>query len=583
MILDDKTVVLFKVFVLYSATVVFYKNTETGKLNSYLITNSVNERDTIKYLHVCEKAQNEIVFVGYGCHDFDNHIINYIIKSVEDIRPSDIYYFSKSIEENEELKFDEFFFSFDMKKIYLPEKQRLSFSQLRTQLGCDYNQDNLESILLNNGVDALEILLNLIKDKIQLRLDLFYKYRINALHVDDTLLGIRYMTKMYLLESDDDRQEFISKRTQAELGKIGQLVKTKPKHPKLEEFYDEVKNITVNPLNAGKTAWNTAINLLGIPLSVGQGGVHSITKPSKFVCKKGERIVKYDFTSMYPTIMCNLDLFPRHMKPEFKKVYKDILDKRIQAKMEGNEAMSSLYKKVINSAIGLMNSDWSYMYDPLMSTAIRLNAEFTTLELMCAIPSVIIQVNIDGIFCIENVNKSTSSLVKDFMAERNMPYEEEIYTSIYQISVNDYVAYNKDTDTVVAKGLFANKKESKSYQPSIVTDAIIRNLIHGHPVKKTIDECMSPAKFLITTNVTSAYNVFSGDEQVPNHIRYYYSTKYPFLVRKKDNSTSIVDSTSGAKVIFSMEDMDLSEIDKTPYYGMANKITQQFSQLNLFE
>jgi hypothetical protein len=202
---------------------------------------------------------------------------------------------------------------------------------------------------------------------------------------------------------------------------------------------------------------------------------------------------------------------------------------------------------------------------------------------MCAIPSVIIQVNIDGIFCIENINKSTSSLVKDFMTERNMPYEEELYTSIYQISVNDYVAYNKDTDTIVAKGLFANKKESKSYQPSIVTEAIIKNLIYGHSVRKTINECTSPAKFLMTTNVTSAYNVFSGDKQVPNHVRYYYSTKYPFLVRKKDNSTSIVDSTSGAKVIFSMEDMNLGEIDKTPYYGMANKITQQFSQLNLFE
>ena len=85
---------------------------------------------------------------------------------------------------------------------------------------------------------------------------------------------------------------------------------------------------------------------------------------------------------MFPTIMCNYSLFPRHLSQEFRNLYKSIRDERIKAKNEGNKERASFLKNILNSSIGLMNSDWSYMYDPVMNTCIRIQSMFITLGLI---------------------------------------------------------------------------------------------------------------------------------------------------------------------------------------------------------
>ena len=68
MILDDKVVVLFRVVVYPKATIVFYKNTESGKEVHCTFTDEIIERDCLRMIHMSKKSQS-VLFIGYSCHE----------------------------------------------------------------------------------------------------------------------------------------------------------------------------------------------------------------------------------------------------------------------------------------------------------------------------------------------------------------------------------------------------------------------------------------------------------------------------------------------------------------------------------
>lgn len=592
MILDDKVVVLFRVVVYPKATIVFYKNTESGKEVHCTFSDEIIERDRLRMIHMSKKSQS-VLFIGYSCHEFDCYVINYLIDAYDITSPSDIYYFVKYDinEENESLDAKKYFYSLDMKLIYQSEKLRLSFDQLCTSLNEDYffmeSNENFDitKVIAHSCMGAMEKLLNIIEPKIRLRLDLYYDHRVNAMNVDDVLMGIRYMTKAYLDKTKEDRQKFTSGRTSAQLAKLSEIIKYKPQTNPLKAYLAQVGDTIINPEKTGKEAWNTTLNMHNVMLSIAQGGVHSITKPSKFICKDDEVIIKYDFTSMFPTVMVNLNLFPRHFKAEFAEVYNSIRLERIKAKIEGNKLLNELYKKVINSAIGLMGSDWSYMYDPLMNSSVRLNAEFITLDLVELLGEYakIIQVNIDGVFILAKKSDEIMihNRVSDFMSKANMPFETEYYSKMFQLSVNDYVALDSQ-ETLIRKGAFARKEAPKSFVAPIIAEAAVNNLIYNIPIKTTIDSCQDWSMFLMTTNVDNRFTVYIGDALLPNHVRYYYNKCAPYLTRKSENSETVIDRESGATVVYEIASICPEKIDKLAYSRCANKITSQFLQTELF-
>lgn len=589
MTIDNKIVVVFKCVCKGNITLVYTMNTDSMKKCVHYISEGHNDTNAIRYIFDSKESHKKILFCGYGNYDYDTEIINFII-SMKLTNPSDIY--SHMVfynpEENKDTLF-KFFYSIDLKRIWFAEKLRPNFLQAAYALNKTVTySDDISELIKSNDIDVVNEILNICKDKIELRFKLFKEKKINALSVDDTLLGIRCLTKTYLDKTEETFSSFIQGRTQPTSFVVEQFIRPiKAKNKKIKEFIDKAMKMSINPENTGKNAWQEDLIIPNLKLSVGQGGVRSINSPEHF---RGT-IFKFDFTSMFPTVMCNYSLFPRHLSQDFRNLYKSIRDERIKAKNERNKDRASFLKNILNSSIGLMNSDWNYMYDPVMNTCIRIQSMFITLGLIDRLLELedavqIIQVNVDGVFVL--AKKDTNSwltlialTMKTYAYELDMPYEIDYFNELWQYSVNDYVGTTYSGE-VVEKGLFANDI-SKSITPQVVRIAILSNLIAGVPIKSYIDECKDGKMFLSSTNVGGGYCVLHGKETVPNSVRFVYAnTKESYiLVRQKDDKQSLVDKY-GCIVIYDVDKININKIDKRPYYLAANKIVMAFNQLKLF-
>lgn len=593
--INNKVVICFRVLVFPNLTLVYTKNTETKKICYHYISKNNDNKNAITCIFGSGETK-KYLFVGYGCHDFDCKIITFIYKNRNrDVNSNEIYCYSKMNLEEDESK--SIFFSIDLKNIFLSEKLRLSFSQMSYQLGMSLNpyqnsEVALEELINENEINVVESVLELCKSKIELRFELFNKYRVHAFNVDDTLLGIRYITNRYLDTTGEDFDKFISGRTQVQLFKIEEFVKCPelPQNLVLRQFVEKSNKLIINPQDSGKKTWNEELFLTNLKLSVGSGGIRSINTPKSYICKNDEIIIKYDFVSMFPTIMCNFSLFPRHLSQDFRNLYKNIRDERIMAKMEGNKGKSDFLKIILNSAIGLMNSDWSYMYDPAMFSSIRIQAMYITLVLLDKLIPLckeVIQVNVDGVFILANKEQKQSLdiTINNFQKKYNMVIETEIFTKMFQYSVNDYLAI-KNNGEEISKGLFSYSEYAKSLRPKVVIDCIKANLLHNVSIKTFIDNAKSnPKDFLLSTNVSNLFCVKHGDKIVRNNVRYYYSkSKYSYyLTRAKDGKISKIDNLSGVTIVDDINrDININTINLNAYYGLANKIIIQFKQLLLF-
>lgn len=581
MIISDKIVIVYRVEVYKNATVIYLYNTEKDKLYNYTIDKDRNDSDKVKKIF---KDRQNVLFVGYQNHEFDNYIINYVL-SFNDATMTDIYFFSKEIPEDSVA--NKYFQSIDLCSILYSEKNRINIYQLEYNVGMgsspfkdrfDYNFDNPEirciySVLCKNS------------SKINLRFELYRKYKINAINVDDTFLGIRYMTKMYLNKTKEEYQKFISGRTQPSLFKPKQFIKYSDsiKNPILKDFINKALELTINPQDSGKKAWNESIIINGLKLSVGQGGIRTINNPESFICNTDkEKIVYYDISSMFPTVMCNYSLFPRHLSQDFRSLYKSIRDERIMAKTKGNRDKSDLLKIVLNSAIGLMNNDWNYMYDPVMFCCIRIQSMFIMIELIDLLLSndiKIIQINIDGIFIYTKDEELSDKIISNFFKDKDMVFEKKTFNKMFQLDVNNYIA--SGDSILVEKGLFSTEN-TKILKPRIVTDAIGSNLLYNTPIKEYIDKYIYIGNAALSTNISNNFIVKHGNTICRNNIRYVYSLgkdSYK-LVRYKDGKESIVDNLSGVTIIDNIKKS--VTINKQPYYAMANKVVLQFKQKTLF-
>jgi len=96
------------------------------------------------------------------------------------------------------------------------------------------------------------------------------------------------------------------------------------------------------------------------------GGLHSQDLAKYVKPKDNEILCEIDVASMYPAIIIENGIYPKHLGPEWLEGYRFIRDDRIKAKHQGQKAKSDAYKLALNGGgFGKTNSEFSWMYDPL--------------------------------------------------------------------------------------------------------------------------------------------------------------------------------------------------------------------------
>ena len=332
--------------------------------------------------------------------------------------------------------------------------------------------------------------------------------------------------------------------------------------------------------------YNKTIVYGDIVLSAGSGGVRTIDAPKRTYCLGRDEVIVYlDFSSMFPTTMVNNNLFPRHLNDSFRELYNDILKKRLSAKYSGNPKEADFYKGVLNAAIGLMSAEWSYMYDPAMFMAIRIQAMLYTLgflEKVSEVANRIIQVNVDGIFIrtYESRCERLNEIILEYQELHKLHIQKERYSFMFQHTTNDYIAYTP-SDNRIGKGLFSDEPLQRVLRPKVAIEAAIKYIVHGIPIERTIEQYQNMNGFLLSINVGSNFQITHNMKNCGNSVRYFYSkdSMAPFLMR----GNTVIDSIGGVEIVNYIDTRRIMDfVDRKKYYSLARKIIFTDPQQTLF-
>ena len=140
------------------------------------------------------------------------------------------------------------------------------------------------------------------------------------------------------------------------------------KTPEFQAMLERVRNCTFQVSDKGSVVLpkelNKAVEYNGAKYKFGIGGLHSQEKTQVVKPDCDQLFGEFDVASMYPSIIIEQELYPRHLTAKFLKVYADIKATRLKAKYSGDEVTNKTYKIVLNGSYGKFGSKYSFLYSP---------------------------------------------------------------------------------------------------------------------------------------------------------------------------------------------------------------------------
>jgi hypothetical protein len=256
------------------------------------------------------------------------------------------------------------------------------------------------------------------------------------------------------------------------------------------------------------------------------GGLHSVHKKSKAV--RGDGAYDVDVASYYPHLILRFGIFPEAVGERFLDTYQGVLDRRLQAKREGNKTEADALKIVLNSVFGKYNEWYSKLFDPLAGASVCLHGQCGLLRLMdlCFQAGVgVLLVNTDGIITKED----PAQVVQVWQDEMRMTLEVKPITKYVIKDSNNHILKYKDGSLKV-KGVSFSYEPSAGKQTnfSVTRRALVENLMNDVPIEDTIYWCSNLHEFTAVyargpsiLEIKKALDPQDPGEPQPDLVRYY--------------------------------------------------------------
>lgn len=249
---------------------------------------------------------------------------------------------------------------------------------------------------------------------------------------------------------------------------------------------------------------------------MGIGGLHSSEQVQAMVSDEKCALIDRDVTSFYPAIILNCNLAPLHLtrKDAFQKVYRSIVERRVEAKMKGDKVTADVLKITANGSFGKLGSKYSALYSPHLMIQVTITGQLVLLMLieklhLSGIP--VVSANTDGI--VMHVTRSQEHVLQGVIdwweQATGFNTEETRYRALFSRDVNNYLAL-KEKGGVKGKGALFDPWRDPKDQPDrvkknpqnyVCVDAIVALLEHGTPVEKTVRGCTDIRKFVTVRTV----------------------------------------------------------------------------------
>lgn len=273
--------------------------------------------------------------------------------------------------------------------------------------------------------------------------------------------------------------------------------------------------------------------------------------------------------ALYPSIILQNKLYPKHLGVEFLEVYQKIYDDRVAAKREGRKLENETLKLALNGLTGNLQSLYSWVYDPMMVFKIRINGQLMLLMLIEAATEAgfkLIQSNTDGIFV--EVPKEREQeyfeICKTWSELTHLNLEHDYFERFYQYAVNDYLGVKRgwsqthDPKLIKTKGAFSKEVEPGKGMPAvIIAECLEKYFVEDIPVEETLKSCDDITKFLTFQKVGKQFEVYYGNKPCRHINRYYVSMNGEHLQKfdKKENKYTDLCADSGVTLFNVLEDI----------------------------
>jgi len=597
---------------------VIFKNIKTSEIREFIIFEDRNDLDD---LHMFVSDYKKWM-VGYNSFYFDNQILNFIyrrhplltFKSSDEVA-GELYDLVMKIIEDDftDFKYNLPFKSIDLMKLGGFQKSlkligvNLKWHKLQDlpiPMGSRIQATDLELLREYNLNDVLiteKLYYELLSD-IKVRSEIEKLYGINVMSESDSGMANRLLEKFYSDTTGLSIRQFKGMRTERKFMKFDWIV------------FDEINFHTMTLMNLLEEVkehvyykdapyFKKSVSFDGINYKLGVGGIHSVDTGELFQETEDIHLIDADIGSMYPTLIINHAISPEHLGGRFLSNYKDILDKRLEAKRDyARDAENQSLKIVLNSTFGKMLNANHWLYDPMAAFKITVNGQLYMLMLIERLVLngfKVISANTDGI--ITKVPKKDIDkyykICEQWEQDTRFSLEYCFYKQYIRRDVNNYIAQDTD-DKVKTKGVFSKEISlKKGFDKPIISLALYRHFIDGVPIAKTIKEHNDIYDFCIAKKIdkkfTNEYHYIKNSKHtidtLQKSVRYYVSTKGGTLIKtdKETGSTSNYEVGKSVTLFndaFKPDRFEEYNIDYSYYIHQAQKIINEIinPQLSLW-
>ncbi len=320
---------------------------------------------------------------------------------------------------------------------------------------------------------------------------------------------------------------------------------------------------------------DTKIKIGDAEYQMGIGGLHSCEKRQYIEAPNDHFLADWDVASYYPNIILAQRLAPKHLGPDFLRVFEQIVDRRIAAKRSGDKVTADTLKITINGAFGKLGSKYSFLYSPELLIQTTLTGQLALLMLIERMEGAgirVVSANTDGIVLYgpHSFEAAMEGVAWDWMLDTSFELERTDYRALASRDVNNYLAVKLD-GSVKGKGVFAPAGLAKNPDCQIIYEAAAKRIATGASIEQTTRDCRDVTKFVTVRRVTGGA-VWNG-ENLGKAVRYYYATSVPSeqTINYAKNGNKVPKS-QGCRPLMELPQEFPSDIDYAVYELEAERL-----------
>lgn len=411
-----------------------------------------------------------------------------------------------------------------------------------------------------NDLDNTELLFKSLSEQIKLRCDMSEQYGIDLRSKSDAQIAEQVICSEVAKINGHWPKRPIIIEGQAYRYFPPEFMKFKTEL--MQDIFEKVLNTNFTVGKSGAIEMPETLDGLSVQIGkgvyrMGIGGLHSSEESVAHKSDSEFLLIDRDVASYYPSIILNMELYPKHMGKAFLQVYSELVERRLAAKHNGNKIEADSLKITINGSFGKLGSRYSSLYSPDLLFHVTMTGQLSLLMLIESVELVGIEVvsaNTDGIVikCPVTRKVELDQIISDWEKQTKFVTEETKYKAIYCRDVNNYIAIKEDGKCKL-KGAYSKAGLQKNPTSEICIDAVIAMLTEGIEVEQTIQNCKDVTKFLIVRNVRGGAH--KDGLYLGKVVRFYFSTS---------TKSPINYVLSGNKVPTSDGAMPMMELDEFP-------------------